>query len=96
MKTNEIKELAIEILNSSSLKGLRFKNQYTPKICYKCGAILDGFSVQTNGIYHCLTCELPIQKSKTKAGKEIFKGMVEKLKTENDNTLNYIRTELQA
>ena len=70
------RDIAIKILSDTSLNGLEFRNRYIPRVCYKCGVIMDGFYVQTNGNYHCLSCSLPIKKNKEEIRETIINSII--------------------
>ena len=89
--------VAMAILNGTSMPFLEcvlLRNRYAPKICYKCGKSLDGVTTQTNGLYHCQICPMPVQKNKRQINREILSDTIKGLKADGENTINYIAHEL--
>lgn len=88
------RDVAIKILTNTSLDGLTFRNRYVPKVCFKCGKILDGFYVQTNGNYHCLSCDLPIKKNRDEIKEIILNTVIKGLEKDGPETIQHILKEL--
>lgn len=90
MKMTNSQKAAVKIFYSHKLEGISLRDRYLPKICYKCGKSLEGFTRQTNGFYHCAICSLPITKSPLEIIKEIFKHLVKNIKADGENTIQHI------
>ncbi|MBU0707036.1 hypothetical protein KKG41_01555 [Patescibacteria group bacterium] len=86
----DVQKVAMKVFHSKTLEGVRCRNRYLPKICFKCGKVLRNFAVQTNGFHHCLTCEKPITLSLLEIMKKIFKDLVKNLEADGENTIRQI------